>query len=155
MSLPLFKPGKTGHRVLNALVALLAPLAAPTFTDLHTVTGNRKVSPSAAAANIVTAGAGTYTAAQLAGGVITRDPTGADRTDTTDTAANLITALGLTADYQERDCLIVNTADAAETITLAGGAGVTLLTATTIPQGGAIRLSFIRTGAAAVSARRV
>ncbi|MET0263236.1 MAG: hypothetical protein ABW223_10090, partial [Rariglobus sp.] len=75
---------------------------------------------------LATAGAGTYTGALLAGGVILRDPAGASRTDTTATAAQIIASLGLSQNYQEKSVLVVNTADAAETITLAGGTGVTL-----------------------------
>lgn len=123
-------------------------------TDL-TVTGRVKKEPGATAANITTAGAGTYTAAQLLNGLITRDPNGAARTDTTDTAANIIAALGLDANYKEAEAVVVNTADAAETITLAGGTGVTLKDAITIEQNCAIRLAIVRTGAAAVCVRKV
>lgn len=87
----------------------------------------RKGSPvrNGVVTSIVTAGAGTYTAAQLmAGGVINRDPTGASRTDTTATAAELVAA-GLTAGRSVQ-LLIRNAADAAENITVAGGTGVTL-----------------------------
>lgn len=104
---------------------------------------------------LATVGAGTYTAALLATGTIRRDPAGDDRTDTTDTAANIISALGLDADYKEATVLIVNTAEAAETITLAGGTGVTLKGAITVEQNTAIRLAFLRTGAAAVTVRQV
>lgn len=120
-----------------------------------TTTGLEKNAPSATPANITTAGAGTYTAANLAVGIITRDPNGTNRTDTTDTAANLITGLALSADYQERYCYIVNTADAAETITLAGGVGVTLKGTITIAQNQATYLAIFRTGAAAVCIREV
>jgi hypothetical protein len=122
---------------------------------LQTLTGLAKAAPAATPANITTAGAGTYTAANLAVGIITRDPTGSSRTDTTDTAANLITGLALSADYQERYCYVVNTADAAETITLAGGVGVTLKGTITIAQGQATYLAIFRTGAAAVCIREV
>jgi hypothetical protein len=104
---------------------------------------------------LATAGAGTYTGALLAAGTILRDPSGAARTDTTDTAASLITALGLDANYKEATALIVNTADAAETITLAGGTGVTLKGAITVEQNTAVRLAILRTGAAAVTVRQV
>lgn len=74
-----------------------------------------------------TAGAGTYTATMLFSGLILRDPNGAGRTDTTDTAANIIAGTpGLSADGDSFLCMVVNTADAAETITLAGGTGVTI-----------------------------
>jgi hypothetical protein len=120
-----------------------------------TTTGLEKTAPSATPTNLTTNTDLTYTAAQLAVGIITRDPNGGARTDTTDTAANLITGLALSANYQERYCTIVNTADAAETITLAGGVGVTLKGTITIAQNQATRLAFFRTGAAAVCVREV
>lgn len=76
--------------------------------------------------NLTTAGAETYTAAQLLGGIITRDPNGAGRTDTTDTAANIIAGMDLQNDGETAFCLLINTADAAEAITLAAGSGVTI-----------------------------
>ncbi len=103
-------------------------------------------------ANITTAGAGTYTAAQIAGGIITRDPAGAGRTDTTDTAANLISALGLVEDGDTASCHLINTADAAEAITLAGGTGVTVANAgQTVGQNESALLLFRRTSSAAVT----
>jgi len=82
--------------------------------------------PSIAVTNIANAGAGTYSAEAIAGGLITRDPNGAGRTDTTATAAAIIAACNLTADGDTVKCYVVNTADAAEVITLAGGDGVTI-----------------------------
>lgn len=162
MPIEILRRGQAGARNINkrfaaidAIIATLATLAAPVFTGLVTFTGLRKVAPSATPANITTAGAGTYTAANLAVGVITRNPSGAARTDTTDTAANLISTLGLTANYQERECLIVNTATAAETITLAGGTNVTLKGTITIEQNTAVRIAILRTGAAAVTIRQI
>lgn len=73
--------------------------------------------------SINTAGAATLTAAQLLGGIIVRDPNGAGRTDTLDTAANIVAAIPNAAVGDIFDCLIINGADAAETITLAAGAG--------------------------------
>jgi hypothetical protein len=134
--------------------ATLAVSGASALVDV-TTTGLEKTAPSATPTNLTTNTDLTYTAAQLAVGIITRDPNGGARTDTTDIAANLITGLGLSADYQERYCTIVNTADAAETITLAGGTGVTLKGAITIAQNQATRLAFFRTGAAAVCVREV
>lgn len=103
-------------------------------------------------ADVTTAGAETYTAAQVLGGVITRDPNGAGRTDITDTAANLIRALGLDDDGDAATCYLINTADAAEAITLSGGTGVTIANAgQTVGQNEAVVLLFRRTGAAAVT----
>lgn len=133
-------------------------LAATDTPELNGITVRGLIRRSTAeltAANITTAGAGTYTAANLATGVITRDPAGAGRTDTTDTAANLISGLGLTANYQERECLIVNTADANETITLAGGTSVTLKGTITVEQNTAIRIAILRTSGTTVTVRQV
>lgn len=134
--------------------ATLAVSGASSLVDV-TTTGLEKTAPSATPSNETTAGPATYLAAALAVGILTRDPNGNSRTDTTDTAANLITGLSLSADYQERYCTIVNTADAAETITLAGGVGVTLKGTITIAQNQATRLAFFRTGAGAVCVREV
>lgn len=137
-----FQRGKGRTESLNLFVALL-------------LKGRR--APAGAASVITTAGAGTYTAAQLASGFIQRDPNGAGRTDTTDTAANLIasTGLNLTGDGQEAQCIVQNTADAAETITLAGGTGVTLKGAITVEQNCAIRIAVLRTSATTVCVRQV
>lgn len=103
--------------------------------------------------DITTAGAGTYTAAQLAGGLITRDPAGAGRTDTTDTAANLIAGTpALSRDGDTLFCYVINTADAAEAITLAGGTGVTVSNVgQTIAQNESALLIFKRTSSTAVT----
>jgi len=83
----------------------------------------------AAAAEVNTAGAGTYSAANLLTGTIVRDCTGASRTDTLDTAANLVAALaaafGVAAAVGDcLDCLIVNGSDpVTEIITLDAGTG--------------------------------
>ena len=81
-----------------------------------------------AATSYSTAGAATLTAALLKSGRLVRNPNGGAVTDTTDTAANLISGLGLTSDCDQVECYIYNSADAAETITLAAGSGVTFKT---------------------------
>ena len=81
-----------------------------------------------------TAGAATYAASEIAGGLILRDPNGASRTDTTATAA-LILAQFLRARVGSTFNLVIrNTADAAETITVQGGTGVTISGTATIAQ---------------------
>lgn len=79
--------------------------------------------------SINTAGAVTYTAAQLLSGVIVRDTNGAGRTDVLPTAALLvagINAVGSGAKVGDRvECLLINGADAAETLTLNNGSGGT------------------------------
>jgi hypothetical protein len=66
----------------------------------------------------------TYTAAQMIGGLIRRDPSGAARSDTSATAAQIVTALGNVAvgdsfRFSIRDL-------AAQTVTLLTAAGITL-----------------------------
>lgn len=78
------------------------------------------------AATITTVGAATYTAAQFGDGLILRDPNGLARTDTTPTAALLVAEYPGVAVDDVVTVVIVNTADAAETITIAAGTGVTL-----------------------------
>lgn len=76
----------------------------------------------------VTAGTtATLTAAQMIGGLILHDPTGAG-TDTTDTALNIVNAMPGAAVGQSFQFDLVNIADGNETITVAAGTGVTLAT---------------------------
>jgi len=84
--------------------------------------------------NITTAGAATLSAAQMVGGMITRDPNGDNRTDTTDTAANIVAAIADAIVGTSFEFTIKNTADAAETITVAGGTNVTTSGTMTIAQ---------------------
>jgi hypothetical protein len=72
-----------------------------------------------------TAGARTYTSAEILGGVIVRDPNGASRTDTLPTAALLVAAIIGAQVGDVVRCYIVNGADAAETITVNAGTGGT------------------------------
>ena len=73
-------------------------------------------------------GAGYMTAANIVGGFALRDPAGGDRTDTTDTAANIVGQNGMLLPKVGSSFrwIVRNTADAAETITIAAGSGVTL-----------------------------
>ena len=81
-----------------------------------------------------TAGDLTLTAAMLLGGLILRDPNGGARTDTTDTAALIVAAFPNAIVGSSFSVTVRNTADAAETITVAGGAGVTTSGTMTIAQ---------------------
>lgn len=86
---------------------------------------------------ITTADNETLTAAQLLGGLILRDPAGGARTDTTDTAALIVAAVKAISPVNNGasfEFTIRNTADAAETITVAGGTGVTTSGTMTIAQ---------------------
>mgnify|MGYP001603505799 FL=1 len=76
----------------------------------------------------------TYTAAMLLGKVILRDPNGLARTDTTATAALIVAAMPNCQVGTSFSFLVRNTADAAETITVAGGTGVTASGTMTIAQ---------------------
>lgn len=87
---------------------------------------------------LTTAGALTLTAAQIAGGLILRDPNGAGRSDTLPTAALLVSYFGKTGLRpligQWFAFTIVNQADAAETITVLAGSGGTIVGTATIAQ---------------------
>lgn len=105
---------------------------------------------------VTTAGAATYTAAQLLGGLILRDPNGAGRSDVSPTAALLVAAIpGVRVD-DVFEFVLVNTADAAETITFTAGTGVTLVPAAiTIAQNESgrvlVRFTAVAAGAEAVT----
>lgn len=87
------------------------------------VRAERVLGRGGAPASINTVGAATYTAAQILGGIIVRDPNGAGRTDTLPTAALLVAAIPGCEVGDTVYCKIVNGADAAENITIAAGAG--------------------------------
>ncbi|MDO8607692.1 MAG: hypothetical protein Q7R40_14230, partial [Phaeospirillum sp.] len=82
-----------------------------------------------AATTDATAGASTYTIAQMLGGLILRDPAGASRSDVTPTAAAIVAGIVGAAVDDTFETWLVNTADAAEVITVTAGAGVTLIPA--------------------------
>lgn len=82
-----------------------------------------------------TAGARTWTAAELLGGLLLRDPNGAARTDVLPTAALLVAELDHPAVGQVYPVVLRNTADADETVTLSAGSGGTLAATFTIAQG--------------------
>lgn len=88
-----------------------------------------RVLENKASRTTTTAGARTVGADEILGGISLRDPNGAARIDTLDTAANIKSALGdAGADLRvgtTMEFTIVNNADAAETITMAVGTGIT------------------------------
>ena len=92
-----------------------------------------------------TAAAVTYTAAQLLGGIILRDPNGGGRSDVTPTAALLKAALPGIAVGTGFEFTIRNTADAAETITVTAGTGATLSGTMTIAQNNSKRFLVVFT----------
>lgn len=87
------------------------------------IKGSRFIDTRPAAAEVATAGAGTYTAAQILGGIILRDCAGGSRTDTLPTAALLVAAMDQPRVGEIIRCLVINASDAAETITIAAGTG--------------------------------
>lgn len=110
-----------------------------------TIIGQSTVSTIEIAGNV------TYTAAQLLGGLILRDPNGADRSDITPTAAQIIAALTQAGDGNSFEFTIRNTADAAETITVTAGTGVTLSGTMNIAQNNSKRFLCVVTGAESVT----
>ena len=97
-------------------------MSVDTFNQDQVVKALKFRSTSAAAA-VTTAGAATYTAAQILDGIILRDPNGANRSDVLPTAALLVGAMRAPRIGDTVDVTIINTADAAETITIGGGTG--------------------------------
>lgn len=83
-----------------------------------------------------TAGDVTFTAAEILGGLILRDPAGGARADLVPTAASLYAELGspIKIGGLSFDFTIRNTADAAETITLTTNTGMTMSGTMTIAQ---------------------
>ena len=104
-----------------------------------------------------TAGARTYTAAELLGGLILRDCAGASRSDVTPTAAAIVAGWAGGIVGSSVEFTISNDSDAAETITLTAGAGVTLSKTMTIAQNNSKRflcwLTNVGAGTEAVSIR--
>lgn len=103
-----------------------AAAANPTSSGTVRLAGTPAVLTEAALqapASYATAGAQTYTVGDVLGGIIVRATTGASRTDTLPTAALLVAALPGVQVGDVITCDIINGATAAETITIAAGAG--------------------------------
>ncbi len=102
-----------------------------------------------------TAGARTYTAAELYGKLILRDPAGGNRSDVTPTAAAIVAAVPGAVVGSCFEFSIRNTADAAETLTLTAGTGVTLSGTMTVAQNYCkrflVRLDNVEAGTEAVT----
>jgi len=98
-----------------------------------------------------TAGARTYTAAELLGGLILRDPAGGARSDVTPTAALIIAAITQGGVGNSFEFTIQNTADAAETITVTAGTDVTLTGTMTIAQSNSKRFLCVVTASTTVT----
>lgn len=81
-----------------------------------------------------TASAVTFSASEVLGGIILRDPNGAGRADLVPTAASLVAAISNPNVGNAFRFTIRNTADAAETITVTTNTGATLSGTMTIAQ---------------------
>ncbi|HYD54582.1 MAG TPA: hypothetical protein VEA99_18250 [Gemmatimonadaceae bacterium] len=90
--------------------------------------------PAFVVSTIATAAAVTFSAAQVLGGLILRDPAGAGRADLLPTAADLLALMPSPAVGMGFEFTIRNTADAAETITVTTNTGLTLSGTMTIAQ---------------------
>lgn len=97
------------------------------------------------ASTIATAAAVTYSAAQILGGIILRDPAGAARADLVPTAANVLAALDGAVVGTAIEFTIRNTADLAETITVTTNTGATLSGTMTIAQNNSKRFLLVFT----------
>jgi len=120
-------------------------LIGPFPQGLGTLIGQSTVTTEA------TAGAHTYTAAELLGGLILRDCAGGARSDPTDTAANIIAAITQAGVGNSFEFTIRNTSDAAETITVTAGTGVTLSGTMTIAQNNSKRFVCVVTSSTTVT----
>lgn len=104
---------------------------------------------------VTDAGVVAYTAAQMLGGLILRDPAGAGRADTVDTAANIVAAFPNAIVGSSFRFIVRNDADAAETITVSTAAGITLSGTMTIAQNNSkeflVRLDNVTSGAEAAT----
>lgn len=96
-----------------------------------------------------TAGAVTFTAAEILGGLILRDPNGAGRADKVPTASDLAAAISNVKVGDSFEFTIRNTADGAETITLTTNTGVTLSGTMTIDQNNSKRFMVVFTSTTA------
>ena len=125
-------------------------LASVLLTSMFPAINNAVASVSVVTTD-ATAGARTYTAAEFIGGMILRDPAGSGRSDVTPTAAAIIAGIAGAIISSSFQFVIRNTADAAETITLTAGVGVTLSGTMTIAQNYSKRFLAVVDGAATVT----
>lgn len=112
-----------GFRRIGVAVAAAANPSSTGRVRLDGAVGPIQGDTAPAAASKNTAGGVTLTAAELIGGIVVADPNGASRTYTLPTAALLVAAIPGAKVGDIIRCLVVNGADAAETITLAAGSG--------------------------------
>lgn len=122
--------------------------ARPLVNEVPLTDDKGKVLGYSSVSTLSTAAALTLTAAQILGGLILRDPAGGARTDTLPTAALLLAAIQNEANFgtgTSFEFTIRNTADAAETITVAAGTGGTTSGTMTIAQNNSKRFVVVFT----------
>lgn len=126
-------------------------------TVRHIATGDVLMG-APAGASITTAGAGTLTAAMIVSGLIRRaGAPGAGFTDTTDTATNILTALGANVSNYNgfsngESFMLYYSNRSGQTATIAGGTGVTVSGSTASTPTATNRIIIItRTGLATLS----
>ena len=105
---------------------------------------------------ITTAGNVTYTASQLIDGIISRDCSGASRTDTTPTAAQIVSAMvaknSAVTDGSSFHFYLSNESDGgAEHLNLTGGTGVTVVSNNQIKRDRAVQFLVLATNTTALS----
>ena len=94
-----------------------------TIRAVTAVKATRVITNEGAPTSLATAGAATYTIAQLLTGIIVRDCAGASRTDVLPTAELAVAGLAGVKVGDVIRCYIINGSDAAETITIDAGTG--------------------------------
>lgn len=118
--------------------------------SLHTQTVFKKQTISA----VSSASNATYTAAQVIGGIINRDPNGANRTDTTPTAAQLV------AEMQSKNSAVTTNSSFpfllssdsnVYSVTVAAGTGVTLVGSGLVRAGKTLEIDVVATNIASGS----
>jgi len=104
------------------------------LTTTGAITSGAEIIGKSTMTTDTTAGANTWSAAELIGGMLLRDPAGGDRSDVTPTATQIVNAISDCAVGSSFRFHIRNTADANETITLTAGTDVTLSGTMTIAE---------------------
>lgn len=116
------------------------------------VTINGAISPKYAVATSADAAPVTYTAAQLLGGLVLRDPNGAGRSDVLPSAALMVAAIPDAVVGSGFEFTIRNTADQSETITITAPSGAVTLSGTmTIAQNNSKRFLVVLTNVTAAA----
>ena len=124
-----------------------------TFNTDGSLTAEVGIAVKTGLTDITTAGAVTYSAANLLTGLITRDCAGAGRSDLIDTAANLIAGIpALSKDGAVWPCYLINTTAGGFAITITTNTGLTLANVgQTIAQNESCVLLLRRTSSTAVT----